>query len=222
MATLPKLSWALPYGVRVAWSTAADGDQRDASQRTAFARTQTGGRPLIVPKQVHGVVVVLHDAPDLSQADGLVTADPKVALGAYGADCPGVVIATPDALGIAHCGWRGTAGGMVVQLCAALEAISRSPHGEWHAFIGPGISGPRYEVDGPVLAARAWPVSALAPSPSPGRAFMDLAAALSADLHAAGIPAVGLSGICTATDPRLHSFRHQGAGLVQMLLAWRI
>lgn len=218
---LPPLAWALPYGVRLAWSAAADGDQRDPTKRTAFARAHSGDRPLVIPRQVHGIQVVPHDALDVSQADGVVTRDPCICLGAYGADCPGVVIATPDALGIAHCGWRGTAGGMVAQLCAAIEAISHHPRGQWHAFIGPGISGPRYEVDGPVLAARAWPVTALSPSPNAGRAHLDLVTAIAADLQAAGVVAVGRSGVCTANDSRLHSFRHQGPGLVQALIAWR-
>lgn len=208
--------------MRVAWSTVADGDQRDAGKRMAFARALCGERPLVVPKQVHGVEVVGHDAPDLSQADGVVTGDPGIALGAYGADCPGVVIATPDALGIAHCGWRGTAGGMVAKLCAAIEGISRHPRGEWHAFIGPGISGTQYEVDAPVLSARAWPVAALMPSAQAGRAYLDLVTALKLDLHAAGVVAVGRSGICTASDPRLHSFRQRGPGLVQVLIAYRV
>ena len=217
----PALVWALPHGVRVAWSTAADGDQRDPAQRRAFARVHIGDRPLVVPRQVHGTLVVTHDAADLSQADGVVSRDRAIALGAYGADCPGLVIATPDVVGIAHCGWRGTAGGIVVQLCTAIEAISAHPRGEWHAFIGPGISGPQYEVDGPVLSARAWPVTALSPSALTGRAHLDLVTAIAADLQAAGVMAVGRSGVCTASDPRLHSFRHQGAGLVQALIVWR-
>ena len=215
------MTWALPHGVRVAWSTAAEGDQRDPAQRMRFARTHSGDRPLVVPQQVHGAFVVAHDAADLSSADGVVTRDPGIALGAYGADCPGVVIATPDVLGIAHCGWRGTAAGMVAQLCAAVEARSTSPRRDWHAFIGPGISGAHYEVDGPVLAARAWPVAALRPSENIGRAHLDLVTTLNADLQAAGIVAVGRSGVCTASDPRLHSFRRSGPGLVQVLIAWR-
>ena len=217
----PPLRWDLAHGVRVAWSTAADGDQRDAGLRAAFSAPLLDGRRLVVPRQVHGVVVLAHDAADLSQADGVVASDPAIALGAYGADCPGVVLAAPDALGIAHCGWRGTAGGMVARLAEALTARSRAPRDHWQALIGPGISGPRYEVDGPVLSARPWPAAALSPAATPGRAHLDLATVLEHDLRAAGITAITRSGICTAGDPRLHSFRHHGAGLVQVLIAWR-
>lgn len=206
--------------MRIAYSTAADGDQRDEARRLAFARPLIGGRRLIVPRQVHGIAVVDDRATDLSQADGVVTADRGLALGAYGADCPGVVIAAPDAVGIAHCGWRGTAGGMVGVLCAAVAARSRAPRATWHAFIGPGISGPRYEVDAPVLAAREWPGGSVTPSVRPGHAHLDLVSALRWDLADQGISQVATSGICTADDQRIHSFRHQGSGTVQLLLAW--
>lgn len=206
--------------MRIAYSTAADGDQRDETLRLAFVRPLIGGRRLVVPRQVHGVSVVDDRAADLSQADGVVTADRTIALGAYGADCPGVVIAAPDAVGIAHCGWRGTAGGMVGVLCAEVAARSRAPRSTWHAFIGPGISGPRYEVDAPVLGARAWPTDAVSPSIRPGHAHLDLASALRWDLAEHGITQIAASGICTCDDQRIHSYRHQGAGMVQLLLAW--
>ena len=159
-------------------------------------------------------------AEDLFQADGVVTADAGIALGVYGADCPGVVVAAPDAFGIAHCGWRGTAGGMVEALCAAVAGRSLAPRSAWHAFIGPGISGPRYEVDGPVLSARAWPADSLTPSTNSERAHLDLASALSHDLAESGIQQVRTSDICTCDDGRLHSYRHQGPGAVQLLMIW--
>jgi copper oxidase (laccase) domain-containing protein len=214
------LRWSLPGGVMVAYSTAADGDQRLPERRQAFADPLTGGLPLIVPRQVHGTLVVPHDTPDLSQADGVV-GPATVALGAYGADCPGVVLVAPDALAIAHCGWRGTAGGMVARLAEALRQQTKTPATAWHALVGPGVSGPQYEVDAPVLSARAWPSAALRASAKPDRAHLDLATVLVADLHATGVTRVVRTDICTAADARLHSFRHQGPGLVQMLLVWR-
>ncbi len=180
----------------------------------------------MVPRQIHGLAVVTV-GPEavqpslLAQADGAVTGEPGVAVGAYGADCPGVVLATPDAVGVAHCGWRGTAGGMVDRLVTALAARSSTPRSSWWALIGPGISGAQYEVDAPVLTARVWPPAAVTPAARPGRAYLDLAVALEADLQAAGITAVVRTGVCTATDPRLHSFRRRGPGLVQLLVAWR-
>jgi copper oxidase (laccase) domain-containing protein len=222
------LRWRLAHGVEVAYSPAAAGDQRDPDRRAEFIANlsaEAASRRLVVPRQIHGIEVVTLGGADLppdqlAQADGAVTDQAGVALGAYGADCPGVVLAAPDAFGIAHCGWRGTAGGMVARLVAALAAISTAPRSSWQALIGPGISGARYEVDEPVLSARSWPAAALLPA-RPARAGLDLATALAHDLHAAGLGAVVSSGICTAGDPRLHSFRRHGPGLVQLLVAWR-
>lgn len=203
-----------------AYSTAADGDMRLAGPRRAFLRRTVGLRDTVVPRQIHGVRVADARERDLADADGVVSGNARLALGVYGADCPGVIIAAPDRLAVGHCGWRGTAGGMVAQLVDAVAAKSQHPVASWCAFIGPGISGPRYEVDGPVLGARAWPPRAVLPSRE-GHAFLDLAAALAHDLSVAGIRRVQHAGVCTAQDPRLHSYRHQGSGLVQLLVAWR-
>jgi hypothetical protein len=217
------LRWTLPGGVTIACSTAADGDQRQAGLRARWLATVAGGRACAVPRQVHGAVVVDAGAPpeQLALADGVVSADGSVALGVYGADCPGLCLVAGPALGMAHCGWRGTAAGIVGALVARLrQAVPGIPPERWSALIGPGISGARYEVDAPVLGARSWPAEALAPA-RPGHAHLDLARVIAADLRAAGIVAVHGCGICTHDDPRLWSFRRRGAGQVQLLAAWR-
>jgi copper oxidase (laccase) domain-containing protein len=107
----------------------------------------------------------------------------------------------------------------VPALVAALARRSRHPPARWTAFIGPGISGARYEVDAPVLTARAWPASALVPG-APGRAWLDLPAAIAHDCAAARVTSLVRCGLCTAGDPRLRSRRRDGAGMVGMLAAW--
>jgi copper oxidase (laccase) domain-containing protein len=220
MAGAAPLRWILPHGVQVAYSTIADGDQRDREQRHAWLASQGVSR-CVVPRQVHGVRIVQHDADSdaLAQADGVV-GDGRVALGAFGADCPGLVLVAEDALGVAHCGWRGVAGGIVAQVVEALRTFSRHVPARWHAFIGPGISGPRYEVDAPVLSARSWPAAALRPA-RPGRSYLDIAATITADLAACGLHTVTQAQVCTVDDERLWSYRRRGAGQVQLLAAWR-
>lgn len=217
------LRWTLPGDVTIAYSTAADGDMREAGRRAEWLALIGVGRPCVVPRQVHGALVVAGGAAtaELAIADGVVSPDGELAVGAYGADCPGVCLVAGPAIGIAHCGWRGTAAGIVARLVAEVgRAVPGLPAARWSAFIGPGISGACYEVDGPVLSARAWPPAALAPA-RPGRARLDLAAVIAADLRAAGIIDVRSSGVCTHGDPRLWSFRRRGAGQVQLLAAWR-
>jgi copper oxidase (laccase) domain-containing protein len=214
------LRWILPDGIQLAYSTAADGDQRQAPLRQAWLGSLGLARPCVVPAQVHGALIADGDDPAaLAGADGVVAARGGVVLGVFGADCPGLCLAAPDAFGLAHCGWRGTAAGIVASLAAALRRRSRHGPERWQAFIGPGIAGDRYEVDGPVLAARTWPAEATAPT-RPGHAHLDLAAAIAADCRALGIVHLTASAVRTGRDPRLHSYRHRGPGLVQMLAAW--
>lgn len=216
------LRWTLAPGLQAAFSTAADGDLHDEVPRRRWLAAMGVPHPCAVAQQVHGaeVVTVTGPADQSPIADGLVTTVPHLALGVFGADCPGLALMAPDALGAAHCGWRGTAAGMVDRLAESLARVSRHPPGRWHAFIGPGIAGPSYEVDAPVLDARTWPTTALIPR-ADGRAFLDLPTVLAADCHRAGITAVTCCGVDTASDARLHSYRRAGKGPIQMLVVWR-
>jgi polyphenol oxidase len=214
------LRWTLAHGVHLAFSTAADGDLRDKQLRDNWLRAQGVAAPCRVVKQVHGKRIIVTERESTREADGLVTADPSTALGVFGADCPGLCIAAPDAFGLAHCGWRGTAAGIVGSLVDALQQLSASPRSAWHAFIGPGISGDEYEVDAPVLTARAWPAAAVRPTDQ-DHAQLDVAVAIGADLAAAGIAHIASANCCTSRDSRLWSYRRRGSGLVQLLVAWR-
>jgi len=213
------LNWELPHGIEVAFSHAGDGDLRDVTQRQAWLKRIDWPLDCIVPRQIHGtLVVVANDAAGLLVADGVVSR--SATLGVYGADCPGLCIATPHALGMAHCGWRGTAGGIVARLVAAVAALTTDPRDTWHALIGPGISAPAYEVDAPVLTARHWPATALTARDA-GHAGLDLSETIRCDLVASGVVHILSSGICTHRDPRLHSYRWQGQGPTQLLAARR-
>lgn len=218
---LPELRWSLPHNVQVAYSTVADGDQRDRDARHTWLASHGVSR-CVVPRQVHGIRIVQADADRdaLAQADGVVGAQPDVAIGVFGADCPGLVLVAEDALGIAHCGWRGVAGGIVAQLAASMRTVTASEPARWHAFIGPGIAGRNYEVDQPVLDARVWPSSAVNPA-RVGHARLDVAETIACDLATLGVTNIQRSGICTQEDPRLWSYRQRGAGQVQVLVAWR-
>lgn len=216
------LGWDLGHGVRAAFSVAADGDLHDRDRRNVFAAgLGIDSARLAVPRQIHSAAVVEADPSQVAVADGLATGDAGIAVGVFGADCPGIVLAAPDALGAAHCGWRGTAAGMAAALCAAMHVRSRRPPAAWTALIGPGICAACYEVDEPVLAARIWPPGALRPGRDAAHAQLDLATALTHDLRSAGIGTVRTCGICTRCDARLHSYRANGGGLAQLLVAWR-
>jgi YfiH family protein len=216
------LGWRLAHGVAAACSLRCDGDLHDPLRRQRFLETlgQTEGRWL---RQVHAAAIVDADTRWTSprEGDGLITRRRHLPLVVFGADCPGLIVATPGALAVAHCGWRGTAAGIVEATVAALRAIPESgPVDRWQAFIGPGICGPCYEVDAPVLA-HPWPPQALAPGRDGDHRHLDLVTAIRMRLRQAGISDCQTSGRCTACSPDLHSYRHQGPGAVQALVAWR-
>ncbi len=218
------LIWNVGHGVRAAFSTRDDGDQREAPLRAAFlARLGLADRRQGIPRQIHGVGIADDpaSAADLAVSDGIVTTDPRVVIGAYGADCPALVLAAPDAMGVAHGGWRGTAGGIAGALVEAMRRRSAHPPATWAGLVGPGIAPDRYEVDGPVLGARVWPPGTVL-RPRGDRADLDVGGALAADAAAAGVGWIVNCRVCTAGDPRLHSYRHRGSGLVQLLAVWRV
>jgi copper oxidase (laccase) domain-containing protein len=221
IAAGPTLRWSVGHGVLAAYSTAADGDARTLAPRARLLAGWRGPGACIVAHQVHGARVARVDpGQDPGAADGLVTTAP-IALGVFGADCPGLCIATPGALGVAHCGWRGMAAGIVPALVEALAAaVPDDPRGSWQALIGPGIAGCDYQVDAPVLTARSWPHQALTREGGE-RALLDLAEAIAQDCAALGVDRVQRSGINTRRDPRLHSHRRAGPGVAQLLAAWR-
>lgn len=214
-------SWSLPGGVVVRYSTVDDGDLAGCDHRQAFTRACLGRRPLACLHQEHGTRIRSVDGPPPpgTRGDGLVTTRNDLALGVFGADCPGLVVVAAGVLAVAHCGWRGTAAGIVGRLLAMVGRHCRQPPSAWSALVGPGISGSRYEVDRPVLDAGSWHPAVLRPG-RPGHWWLDVPGQVAHECRRCGVGRVETSGVCTATEPRLHSYRHQGPGPSQLLVAW--
>ncbi len=100
-------------------------------------------------KQVHGSAVVRLDRWYAGvEADAAWTDQPRTVAAVLTADCLPILLADPDAgvVAIAHAGWRSLALGVIESLVAALPVAPA----RLHAWIGPGISMPAYEV-GPGL-----------------------------------------------------------------------
>lgn len=218
MAVAEPWRWELPHGVRVAMSVAGDGDLRLPAARQDWCRRHAIPAPLVA-RQVHGTRI--RDAADPPGSDGDALISDGSAIAVFGADCPPLALAAPDALAVAHCGWRGCAAGIVGLVAAALGRRSRHSPGDWAALIGPGAHPDDYEVDTPVLGARTWPAGACRPG-RPERGWLDLPAAIAADCATAGIGLVARCPLTTSRDPRLHSHRRDGTGPPQILVAWRM
>ncbi len=112
---------------------------------------QLRARVLVTNRQVHGTSVrVLSGGDSLDtvvKADGLVTREPGIGIGALGADCAPVLFADASAaiVGVAHAGWQGAVDGItdsvIDQMCrlgARVESL--------YCAIGPAIQLPSYEV----------------------------------------------------------------------------
>jgi len=176
-------------------------------------------------RQVHGNVVVdAQTAADDTAADGAVAHAPGKVCAVMAADCMPVLLCNraATAVGAAHAGWRGLAGGVLEAAVDALDCAS----GDVMAYLGPCIGPARFEVGGEVLAAFSAhdPQAALAFRPYPGRPgkwLCDLYALARQRLHARGVRAVFGGGFCTVNDRRFFSHRRdQGASGRMAGLIW--
>lgn len=121
---------------------------------------------LVVGEQVHGHVVAHVTATDrgrgardlsdvVSGADALITNTPNVILFGLFADCVPIFLFDPEkrAVGLAHAGWKGTAGHIAARTVKALIDTFGSRPADCFAAIGPSIGPCCYEV-GVEVAAR--------------------------------------------------------------------
>lgn len=106
---------------------------------------------LLFLHQVHSDRVLTVEGPwgrdAAREADGLVTAEPGLALAALAADCMPVLFHDPQAgvIAAAHAGWRGALGGVLEATLDAMEGLG-ADRGRVRAAIGPCISQAAYEV----------------------------------------------------------------------------
>ena len=209
----------------------ATGDDADAvlRNRVAFAAVAgVSGRDLVVPGQVHGVVLsevgegergrgALGGAGVIAGTDGLLTRAPGLPLFVSFADCVPVVLVVgrpARALALVHAGWRGMAAGIVA---AAAQAVGT--YGDASAaVIGPSICPRCFAVSpdvGELFAARfpgTW---------HDGR--VDLWEAARRQLAAADLASADVvtSGLCTCHDPEFFSHRRErGVTGRQAAIAW--
>ncbi|HEY7267912.1 MAG TPA: polyphenol oxidase family protein [Solirubrobacterales bacterium] len=173
---------------------------------------------VVMGRQVHGTGLRRHDekqdprvyadvqrSPD--EVDAQASSNPGLTPLVMVADCLPVAMVGPDGVAMAHCGWRGLAGGIVAEAAGSVEAKA--------AAIGPGIGRCCYEVGEEVLSAFE-DLDGVAR----GR-MLDLSAVATALLERAGVDTIEPSGLCTSCNPELfYSHRRDGgrtgrqAGLV--------
>lgn len=218
----------------LSFSTSRDAEAVVAARCAVCARMGFALDDLIVPAQVHGANVAVVTAMDRGRGaassasavpgcDALVTNAPGILLGITIADCLPVFLYDPvrHAIGIAHSGWRGTAGRIACNVVSAMaEAYGTNP-ADCIAAIGPGIGPEGYEVDETVYAAfldmdRAAP-GVFVPTVA-GHWALDLVAAVRLQLIAHGISdaVIDISPWRTNRDPSLFFSHRQSPGCPRM------
>ena len=132
------------------------------------------------------------------------------------ADCVPVLLRsrTGRAIAAVHAGWRGASAGVLGGgRRSGSTALGAAP-ATLEAVIGPAIGPCCYVVGGEVrdaFRARSGDVTAAAWSARDGRLVLDLRAAATALLRAAGVADVTAVGPCTRCDPAWCSYRRDGA-----------
>ena len=131
-----------------------------------------GARPVFL-KQVHGARVVQLTAADarvdavLLEGDASVTTESGLACTVQVADCLPVLFASPDgrAVGAAHAGWRGLAGGVLQATALAVCELAGCAPADLSVWLGPCIGPRRFEVGADVLAGFGLDVRDERPAP---------------------------------------------------------
>ncbi len=190
------------------------------------------------PQQVHSADVLPASAAagqPWPEADGLVSDGGGQSLWVCGADCTPVLLADPASGRVAacHAGWRGLAGGIVLEAIARLEAAG-SRREQLLVALGPAVSGDNYQVERRVseqVAASVVPAPGAAPlqpealapdtleaalaslseagallaDPQPDRDRLDIRRATRLQLVNAGLDPgrIALCPLCTVAEPLL-------------------
>lgn len=162
--------------------------------------------------QVHGTRVAVEPQASEPEADAAVSRTPGVVLAIQTADCLPVLFAADDGteVAVAHAGWRGLSAGVLENTLAAMQ----TPRENIIAWLGPAIAAQPYEVGDAVrdaFLAHASEAADAFVATRPGHWRCDLYALARQRLRAAGVTRVHGGAFDTCTDPRLHSYRRDGA-----------
>jgi YfiH family protein len=200
--------------------TGDDAEAVGENRRRLAAALGIDPRRVLIARQVHGAEVLRHDAPqrppafadpapELLEADGHATGRTGLAPLVFVADCLPVALAGPGGVAMAHCGWRGLAGGIVERAVGEVEARA--------AAVGPGIGPCCYEVGDEVLAA--FEGIGLEVVAGGG---LDLREAARRLLERAGVRSVEVAEECTSCEPGLFFSHRRDRGRTgrQAGLAW--
>jgi hypothetical protein len=182
--------------------------------------------------QVHGTAVAVLDAATVAAAraappvaDAAVTSERGIVCAVRTADCLPVLFANRrgGAVGVAHGGWRGLAGGVLEATVSALATLGARP-GDLVAWFGPAIGPNAFEVGSDVrdaFSARDPGATQCFAPLREGKWHADLYRLARRRLAAAGVHDVHGGDFCTFSDAtRFHSYRRERAAGRMATLVW--
>jgi YfiH family protein len=183
-----------------------------AANRSRLAKaTGLGDDRIVWMNQVHGDRVVVVDGPvegAIDDADGLVTANPRLALAVVTADCVPVLMSDARAGVVAavHAGRVGAQKGVVVRAVEVM--LDQGAHVEdVSVLLGPAVSGRNYEVPDAMADEVEAAVPGSRTTTARGTAGLDLRSGIAKQLTDLGITSIAIDPRCTVEDPNLFSHR---------------
>jgi len=195
--------------------TADDSAHVDENRARVASATGCPREQFLYGKQVHGATVRRATEPPGPQRppaeeDGQVTALTGHPALVFVADCTPVLLVAAEGVGALHCGWRGTAAGIIAEGIAALS-------GRVTALIGPGARGCCYEVGEEVHEAFAGYDARR------GERNLDLPAVIRAKLGEQGVTDVHDAELCTMCHPDVFFSHRRDGGVTgrQAGIVWR-
>jgi len=174
----------------------------DYRRLTTCAQVHGNRVQQVTPELVgRGALAYCDTIPD---TDGLITNLPEVPLMLFFADCVPILLADPvtGAIGLAHGGWRGTAGRIALKTVRLMqEAFGVRPE-QLLAAVGPSIGPCCYEVDDQVRSRLSGYEEFFTPKGG-GKYWLDLWGVNKKQLQEAGVRQVSVAGVCTADNREL-------------------
>jgi YfiH family protein len=186
---------------------------------------------MVIPVQVHGGTVLTVGARrgggrdgtvSSPVCDGLVTQRRGVMIGVNTADCIPLLAVGGSArfAGVAHCGWRGIAAGVVESFLLELDRVAGKGGRRGVRFVvGASVGACCYEVRDDLLRAFAGPEASECARSEGGRTFFDLKGLVRLRLMHGGIDreAVFTDNTCTSCESDLLcSYRAAGRACGRM------
>lgn len=195
---------------------------REENRKRFCAELGFGAAALVRSLQIHDTQILLAEKPGFYEGyDAFVTNQPGLLLAVSVADCTPILIfdRKQKAIGAAHAGWKGTAGGIVAKTLEKMKTLYGTVGEDCFAYIGPCIDECSFEVGEEV--AEQFEKSFKRWDAERQKFFVDLKKANAAQLESFGVPVenIDISPYSTVNHNDLFYSYRKEKGITGRLLA---